>query len=93
MLKQNKIVEKIREIPVTHGDISESIFGGINIQNGLLHSIHPYAGDMNSEDSYTLLNALYSIKQQILEASNSKKYKFNMGLPGILNFSHSNEKF
>jgi hypothetical protein len=50
LLKQNKIVEKIREIPVTHGDISESIFRGINIQNGLLHSIHSYAGDMNSED-------------------------------------------
>jgi hypothetical protein len=29
-LKQNNIVEKICEIPVTLGDISESIFGGVN---------------------------------------------------------------
>jgi hypothetical protein len=61
--------------------------------NALEENIHPYAGDMNSEDSSSILSALYYIKQQILEASSSEKYKFSMGLPGILNFSQSNEKF
>ena len=61
--------------------------------NALEENIHPYAGDMNSENSDTLLNALYYIKQQLLEASSSEKYKFNLGLPGTLNFSQSNEKF
>lgn len=60
--------------------------------NALEENIHPYAGNMNSEDSYSILSALYYIKQQILEASSSEKFKFNMGLPGILNFSQSNEK-
>ncbi|HET8687533.1 MAG TPA: hypothetical protein VFM18_12850 [Methanosarcina sp.] len=61
--------------------------------DALEENIHPYAGDMDSEDSDIVLSTLYYIKQQILEASNSKKYKFNMGLPGILNFSQSDEKF
>lgn len=61
--------------------------------NALEENIHPYAGDMNSEDSDSILNALYYIKHQILEASSSEKCKFNLGLPGILNFSQSNEEF
>lgn len=66
--------------------------------SALEENIHPYAGDMNSvdedpEDSESLLSALYYIKQQILEASSSEKYRFNMGLPGIFNFSQSGEEF
>ncbi|AKB53519.1 hypothetical protein [Methanosarcina barkeri] len=68
-----------------------------DIDPGLLdaleENIHPYSGDMNSEDSGNILNALYYIKHQILEASSPEKYKFNLGLPGTLNFSQSNEKF
>lgn len=60
--------------------------------NALEENIHPYAGDMDSENNESLLNALYYIKQRILEASSSKKYKFNIGLPGILNLSQSSEK-
>lgn len=61
--------------------------------NALEENIHPYAGDMDSENSESLLSALYYIKQQILEASSYKKYKFNMELPGILKFSQSSEEF
>ncbi|MDY0129274.1 MAG: hypothetical protein RBR63_03680 [Methanosarcina vacuolata] len=61
--------------------------------NALEENIHPYAGDMNSEDSDTLLNSLYYIQQQILEASSYQKCKFNLGLPEIFNFSLNNEKF
>jgi hypothetical protein len=38
-LNQNNIVEKICEIPVTPGDISESIFDGVNTKNGMLHRL------------------------------------------------------
>jgi len=52
-LKQSKIVEKICEIPVTLGDVSESIFGGVNTKNGLLHRLDlPEEG---GSDSYYLL--------------------------------------
>jgi hypothetical protein len=61
--------------------------------NALEENIHPYAGDMNSEDSDSILSALYYIEHQILEASSSEKHKFNLGLPEILNFSLSSEKF
>ncbi len=61
--------------------------------NALEENIHPYAGDMNSEDSDSILNALYYIKQQILEASSSEKCKFNLGLPEILNLPSSSEEF
>lgn len=66
--------------------------------NALEENIHPYAGDLSSgendpEDSDSLLSALYYIKQRILEASSSEKYKFNMGLPEILNFYQSSEEF
>lgn len=54
--------------------------------DALEENIHPYAGDMDSEDSDSLLNALYYIKQQILETSGSGIFKFNMGLPGMLSF-------
>lgn len=47
-------------------------------------NIHPYAGDLETEDGESLLSALYYIKQQILETSNFGKYRFNAGLPGIL---------
>ncbi|HNW37427.1 MAG TPA: hypothetical protein PKJ75_01060, partial [Methanosarcina vacuolata] len=57
-VKQNKIVEQICEIPVTLGDISESIFGGINTQNGLLHRLAlPEEG---GSDSYYLCEGLCS---------------------------------
>ena len=49
-------------------------------------NIHPYAGDLESENSESLLNALYYIKQQILETSSFGKYRFGMGLPGTLSF-------
>ena len=54
--------------------------------DALEENIHPYAGDMDSENSDSILNALYYIKQQILETSGSGKFKFNMGLPGMLSF-------
>jgi hypothetical protein len=52
-------------------------------------NIHPFAGDIESEDDYGLLNALDYIKQQILETSRFGKYRFKMGLPDILNSSQS----
>ena len=61
--------------------------------DALEENIHPYAGDMDSENSDSLLSALYYIKKQILEASSSGKYKFNMGLPGMFSFSQSSEEF
>ena len=61
--------------------------------DALEENIHPYAGDMDSENGDNLLSALYYIKQQILEASSSGKYKFNMGLPGMLSFSQSIGEF
>jgi hypothetical protein len=61
--------------------------------NALEENIHPYAGDMNSEDSDNILSALYYIKHQILEASSSEKHKFYLGLPEILNFSTNSEEF
>ena len=63
------------------------------LRDALEENIHPYAGDMDSENSDSLLSALYYIKKQILEASSSGKYKFNMGLPGMFSFSQSNEEF
>lgn len=57
----------------------------------LEENIHPYAGDMESEDDDSLLNALYCIKEQILETSRSGKYRFKIGLPDILSFSQSSE--
>ncbi|MGB9940538.1 hypothetical protein [Methanosarcina sp.] len=71
---------------------------GPGLLNALEENIHPYSGDIDSEDNDSedtdsLLSALYYIKQQILEASSSENYKFNMGLPGILNFSQGSEEF
>lgn len=63
------------------------------LMNALEENIHPYAGDMNSEENDSILNALYYIKQQILEVANSEKSKFNMGLPGMLSFSPSSGEF
>jgi hypothetical protein len=56
-------------------------------------NIHPYAGDMESENSESLLAALYYIKQQILETSSFGKYRFNVGLAGMLNYPQSIEDF
>ncbi len=56
-------------------------------------NIHPYAGDMESENSDSLLGALYYIKQQILETSSFGKYRFNVGLAGMLNYPQSIEDF
>jgi len=55
--------------------------------DALEENIHPYAGDMESENSENLLGALYYIKQKILETSNFGKYRFNVGLAGLLSFS------
>ncbi|AKB19269.1 MULTISPECIES: hypothetical protein [unclassified Methanosarcina] len=49
-------------------------------------NIHPYAGDMESENSESLMSVLYYIKQKILETSNFKKYAFDSEFPGILSF-------
>ncbi|MDY9926503.1 hypothetical protein [Methanosarcina sp.] len=38
-LNENRIIEKMCELPTTLGDISESIFGGISTKNGLLHRL------------------------------------------------------
>ena len=51
--------------------------------DALEENIHPYAGDLESENSESLLGTLYYIKQQILETSNFGKYRFNMGLAGF----------
>lgn len=66
--------------------------------NALEENVHPYAGDLSTgendpENSDSLLSALYYIKQKILEASSSEKYKLSMGLPEILNFCQSGEEF
>jgi hypothetical protein len=44
-------------------------------------------------DSDNILSALYYIKQQIIETSSPRKYKFNMGLSGMFSFSQSSEEF
>jgi len=55
----------------------------------LEENIHPCAGDMESVNIAGFLSALYYIKKQILETSSFGKYKFNMGLPEILNLSQA----
>ncbi len=55
-------------------------------------NIHPYAGDIESEDNDGLLSALDYTKQQILETSRFGKYRFKMGLPDILSFSQSSKE-
>lgn len=48
-LNENRIVEKICELPITLGDISESIFGGISTRNSLLHRLAvPEGSDSDS---------------------------------------------
>ncbi len=48
-LNENRIVKKICEFPITLGDISESIFGGISTKNSLLHRlIVPEGSDSES---------------------------------------------
>lgn len=48
-MKDDKVVEKICEFPITLGDISESIFGGISTKNGLMHRLTvPEGGDFDS---------------------------------------------
>ncbi|KKH92556.1 hypothetical protein EO95_04730 [Methanosarcina sp. 1.H.T.1A.1] len=49
-------------------------------------NIHPYAGDMESESSESLLSVLYYIKQKIFETSNFKKYAFDAEFSGVLSF-------
>ena len=60
--------------------------------NALAENIHPYAGEIESENSDSLLSALYYMKQQIIETSRFEKYRFNMGLPDILNFPQSSSE-
>lgn len=68
-----------------------------DIDPGLLdaleENIHPYAGDTESENDDSLLNALYYIKEQILETTRFGKYRFKMGLPDVLSFSQSSEGY
>jgi len=54
--------------------------------DALEDNIHPYAGDMGSESSDSLLSVLYYIKQRISETSNFKKYAFDSEFSGILSF-------
>jgi hypothetical protein len=61
--------------------------------DALEENIHPYAGDTESENGDSLLNALYYIKKQILETSRLGKYRFKIELPDILSFSQSNEEY
>jgi len=49
-------------------------------------NIHPYAGDMDSESSESLLSVLYYIKQKIFETSNFKNDRFDTKFSGILSF-------
>ncbi|MFZ2498923.1 MAG: hypothetical protein ACP5N0_11335 [Methanosarcina sp.] len=60
--------------------------------DALEENIHPYAGDMDSENSESLLGSLYYIKQQIFETSCFGKYSSNMRFPGFLSFPQSSEK-
>ncbi len=46
--------------------------------DALEENIHPYAGDTESENGDSLLNALYYIKKQILETSRLGKYRFKI---------------
>jgi hypothetical protein len=43
-------------------------------------NIHPYAGEIKSEEIDSFLNSLYYVRQQILETSRFEKYSFNMCL-------------
>ena len=43
-------------------------------------NIHPYAGEIESEEIDSLLNSLYYVRRQILETSRFEKYSFNMCL-------------
>lgn len=54
--KEKKIVNQICEIPVTLGDVSESIFGGINTKNVLLHRLVIPEG--SNSDSYYFCEGL-----------------------------------
>jgi hypothetical protein len=56
----------------------------------LEENIHPYAGDLESENDGSLLNALYHIKERILETSRFGKCRFKIELADILSFSQSN---
>ena len=47
-------------------------------------NIHPYAGDMESESSESLLSVLYYIKQKIFETSSFKNDRFDTEFSGIL---------
>lgn len=60
---------------------------GPELLNALEENIHPYAGDMDSEDSESILSALYYVEQQIIKVSSSEIYKFNPGLSGTLSQS------
>jgi hypothetical protein len=48
------------------------------LQESLEENIHPCAGDIETDNSDSLLGSLYYIKQKILETSKVGKYKFNM---------------
>ena len=54
--KQKEIVKKIREIPVTLGDVSESIFGGVSTKNSLLHRL--VLPEEGGSDSFYLCEGL-----------------------------------
>lgn len=56
LLKENKIVEKICEIPVTLEDVSESIFEGVSTKNILMHRLT--LPEESGSDSYYLCEGL-----------------------------------
>ena len=56
LLKENKIVEKICEIPVTLEDVSESIFAGVSTKNIMMHRL--ISPEEVSSDSYYLCEGL-----------------------------------
>jgi hypothetical protein len=56
LLKENKIVEKICEIPVTLEDVSESIFEGVSTKNILMHRL--LLPEEGGSDSYYLCEGL-----------------------------------
>jgi hypothetical protein len=54
--KENKIMEKICEIPVTLEDVSESIFEGVSTRNNLMHRL--LLPEESISDSYYLCEGL-----------------------------------
>lgn len=82
-------IDRIRELVAFYEQISNLLVLDtyyINeLDTRLLHAleenVHPYAGDMESDNNESLMDALYFIKKQILETSNLRKYRLNTEPP------------